>query len=312
MNKLKEEINVLCPICRNREITFQSSYRNTSIYFNNLRRVLCNKCGLVFANPMPRNKKLEQYNSNYHLNAHGGHKRDNKLNSFFKGIAKTRLNTIESKIKFDYTNDYKVLEIGPGPGVFAKEWLTTFPKSNYYAIETDLSIHDNLQKLGVQIIKDIENTDYKHYFDIIIISHVLEHVADPLSFLRSYLSTLKNNGNLFIEVPCRDWEHKDLDEPHLLFFDKKSMLQLFEELNLKTVFLGYFGTKIKDLKNPIFKLISKIREKLFYRDINLYHPERGRLYKILNSKLETNAIVNHYAHKEQNLPSWWLRAIIKK
>ncbi len=312
MNNTNQEINVLCPICKNRDVTFQSNYRNNSIYFNNLTRVICNKCELVFANPMPNNQKLEDYNSNYHANAHGGHKRDLKLQSFFKGIAKTRLFTIQNKIRFDYTSNYKVLEIGPGPGVFAEEWLKTFPQSNYYAIETDLSMHENLQKLGIQIIREIENLDYKYYFDIIIISHVLEHVTDPLYFLNSYLAKLKNNGHLFLEVPCKDWEHKDIDEPHLLFFDKKSMLKLFKELNLETVFIGYFGTKIKDLKNPIFKLIRKIREKLFYRDINFYHRERERLNKILKSKLETNAIVNYYAHKEQNLPSWWLRAIVKK
>ena len=47
---------------------------------------------------------------------------------------------------------------------------------------------------------------------------------------------LKKKGHLFIEVPCKDWDHKNEDEPHLLFFDKKSMVRLAEKLKIEIVF----------------------------------------------------------------------------
>ena len=126
------------------------------------------------------------------------------------------------------------------------------------------------------------------------------------------IESLKKNSHLFIEVPCKDWDHKELDEPHLLFFDKKSFYQLFKKLNMEKVFIGYFGTKIKHLKSPIFKTINGFKQKLFYRDINIHNPERKKLNKILNSRIETNAVINFSPHIEQNEPSWWIRTIVKK
>jgi SAM-dependent methyltransferase len=261
---------------------------------------------------MPNNEVLKEYNSNYHVNAHGGHQRNSKLNAFFAGIAKTRLITIKNNIQVDHTKNYNVLEIGPGPGTFANEWLKENRKSTYYAIETDVSLHENLKKQGIILIDENDIKDYNNNFDIIVISHVLEHVSNPLEFLNSFLFLLQDNGYLFIEVPCKDWEHKDIDEPHLLFFDKKPMIKLAKKLKTEIVYLEYFGTKIKHLKNPLYKLVKKFREKLFYRNINFYHSEKSKLKKLLGSNIEANSLINYSAHIEQDEPSWWLRAIIKK
>ncbi len=303
---------VKCPICKNSNSSFQESYRNKSPQFNNLNRFLCNNCQLVFASPMPNDTKLNDYNSNYHLNAHGGHERDIKLNAFFVGIAKTRLITIKKNIKVDPKKDYKVLEIGPGPGTFACQWLKENTNTEYYAFETDVTLHKSLKKLGIKLIDEYSINSLEKYFDFIVISHVLEHVSKPLDFLSKYLFLLKDGGHLYIEVPCNDWQHKNIDEPHLLFFDKKSMIMLAKKLKIAIVFIGYFGTKIKHLRNPFFRLIKIIREKLFYRNINFFHPEKSKLKRLLGSELESNAIINFSAHIEQKEPAWWLRVIIKK
>ena len=70
MNRLIRKfknIKISCTICGSDNLTFQSIYRNNSIQFENLNRFLCNDCELVFANPMPNNKILKEYNSNYHV-----------------------------------------------------------------------------------------------------------------------------------------------------------------------------------------------------------------------------------------------------
>ena len=158
MEQTKDKKNQ-CPICTSNNIAFQSTYRNNSIQFKNLNKFICNNCELVFANPMPNNEILEEYNSNYHINAHGEHQRDEKLNAFFRGIAKTRIITIKNNIQIDNSSNYNVLEIGPGPGIFANEWLKEKSASTYYAIETDVSLHENLKKQGVKLLteNDIKN-----------------------------------------------------------------------------------------------------------------------------------------------------------
>tara|TARA_B100001939_G_scaffold348024_1_gene372044 strand:+ start:3441 stop:4376 length:936 start_codon:yes stop_codon:yes gene_type:complete len=310
--KVKQNLTNKCPVCESKKINFHSDYRNLSSCFNNLKKFYCNDCDLIFSNPMPGNLELDEYNSNYHNNAHGGYNRDKKLKAFFNGIAKTRLHTISKYTSLNPDEEIKILEIGPGPGVFAKQWINKYSKSEYYAIETDTNLHNELIKIGIKIIKEENLKSYKSYFDFIIISHVLEHVTNPVSFLKPMIESLKKNSHLFIEVPCKDWDHKELDEPHLLFFDKKSFYQLFKKLNMEKVFIGYFGTKIKHLKSPIFKTINGFKQKLFYRDINIHNPERKKLNKILNSRIETNAVINFSPHIEQNEPSWWIRTIVKK
>jgi len=301
-----------CPICESSNTIFHSKFRNKNEVFNNLKKFICNDCELVFSFPMPNDDSLNNYNAGYHQNAHGGHKRDYKLEAFFRGIAKCRLNTLENHINFNTSNSFRVLEIGPGPGVFAKEWLSKYQKTDYHVIETDTSVHYKLNDLGIKIIKEPDLESNKSFYDLIIISHVLEHVTDPIKFLGNFVKTLKKDGHLFIEVPCRDWDHKDEDEPHLLFFEKKSFESLIKKINLKKIFIGYFGTKIKNLKDPLFMFLNKLKQKLFYRNINIYNAERNNLMKILKSKIETNATINFSPHIEQNTPSWWLRVIIKK
>ena len=301
-----------CPVCKSENIFFHSTYRNKNQAFDNLKKFICRDCNLVFSFPMPSQNKLDSYNMGYHKNAHGGHNRNPKLEAFFRGIAKTRLNTLVEKTGITSSDKYSILEIGPGPGVFAQQWKSQFPYSEYYAIETDTSLHDTLKKMGIKLLNNNNLSKFNSFFDFVIISHVLEHVVDPKSFLEPYIKTLKKDSILFIEVPCMDFEHKSIDEPHLLFFDKKSIGRLFENLELKNVFTGYFGIKIKQLKNPLFKIYNQIMEKLYYRGISFFNLKKGSLYKILGSKTETNSVINFYPHIEQKVPAWWIRAIVKK
>ena len=149
-------------------------------------------------------------------------------------------------------------------------------------------------------------------FDILIFSHVLEHVADPLGFLTLFTNKLNNGGQVFIEIPCMDWKHKNLDEPHLLFFDKPAMNILLNRLQLKKINIAYYGIPINDLVNPVKKILKRIRSFLWRKGITYYHPEKRNLYDVLRNKTQTEAVINFYPHKEQNSHAWWLRVIAKK
>ncbi len=70
-------------------------------------------------------------------------------------------------------------------------------------------------------------------------SHILEHASSPVAFLQQALQFLKPGGVLFVEVACRDYEFKETHESHLLFFDKLSLMRLFERLGLIDIQLRY-------------------------------------------------------------------------
>tara|TARA_B100000963_G_scaffold353661_1_gene368773 strand:- start:726 stop:1637 length:912 start_codon:yes stop_codon:yes gene_type:complete len=303
---------MICPICTSDKIVIESKFRNKDECFSNIERVSCENCKLHFAYPMPSLSNLNLYNNSYHKSAHGGHKRNFKQSAFFSGIAKTRLNFIRSNMELDKKTPYKILEIGPGPGAFVGVWRDQFINSEYYVIETDKSCHSSLYNLGVRIVNDKVLKEKNLEFNFIIMSHVLEHVTTPKEFLKSYLKYLKKGGHIFIEVPCMDWKHKKLDEPHLLFFDKPSMSLLMDKLNLTKVSIGYFGIPLKSLINPIKKFKKRLRNFLWRKGISFYHPEKKNLLRIGLSNLEAGEIVNFESHIEHSKPSWWLRVLFKK
>ena len=300
-----------CIICKNNSVNIGLLVGKSDLYKNrNLNK--CSSCGFVFADPMPLEKELVKYNSKYFESA----EQDIKLNktqlAFFQAISKIRLMYV-----IDYLNNKSikvsnVLEIGPGPGFFAKSFLEVYNKVNYSAIETDSSCHDSLLSLGVNIV-DFESFDKK--VDLIIMSHVLEHTSDPSDFILKVSEKLKSGGVLFIEVPCLDFKHKKLHEPHLLFFDKIPMNILLQKNNYHNIKVSYHGKKISKLiRNSIVtKLLNYFRNKLIKYGFVYPFSSRYPGMDFIKNRLERAVIYPYHAHIENDDESWWLRAIaIKK
>lgn len=300
---------IFCPVCNSQNVKFQSVYRNTHNCFSKLNRFSCLECELNFANPMPKISSLNNYNASYHVSAHGGADRNIKQQAFFSGLAKTRLDFIKKNVYLNRQNTYKILEIGPGPGAFVKVWMDAFTKSNYSVVESDKGCYNDLKRLGVKII---ENEIEREKYDFIIISHVLEHVTNPKDFLNPFIKQLKKGGHLFIEVPCMDWKHKEIDEPHLLFFDKTAMAVLLQKHKLSVVKQAYYGITHKKILNSYLRFFKKLRAYFWRKGITYYHPEKNNISAIVNNDIETQALLSFDAHKEQNEYSWWLRVISKK
>jgi hypothetical protein len=302
-----------CVVCGNTDIKFLTKYRATHPTFSDIKIVECNTCGMVFANPMPSENDLEVYNTEFFMNAYGGLSNTKVANAYFYAIARLRYGYIQQFLKKNNIQVNNVLEIGPGHGYFAENWILHHPDNKYFAIESDDSCYSSLNKAGVKLI---DNTDFKidGGIDLVVISHVLEHVAKPNDFLLNATKSLKRGGALFIEVPCQDWKHKPFDDPHLLFFDKKAMKHLLHRLDFENVETGYYGQHIETLqkRSSIDLLLKKIQDKLIY--YGLIWPFSGKKVGMeeLEDPFERAAVAQYEAHRESNEPAWWLRSISQK
>lgn len=303
-----------CPVCESASIELIRNYRSEKAIFAKLKLAKCNACELVFVDPMPTEEILQNYNSSYFITAHGGIPQDVVTQSFFSGIAGLRLNHIEYYLQKNGLRVSDVLEIGPGTGIFAKKWRSAYPENNYYAVETDKSCYGSLEETGVIISKPEEIKGLDKEFDLVIMSHVLEHVSDPTGFLTSSTEFLKKDGVIFIEVPCNDWQHKPEDEPHLLFFHKKPMLQLMTSLGFKNIQLSYHGQTIEKLQEgpsqPTF--LSRVNGKLINRGLYwlaalFYRGEKTHL-----NSIEQSVLIPFKAHETSDKPAWWLRVMAQK
>ena len=108
-----------------------------------------------------------------------------------------------------------LLDIGSGIGVFPY----AMKEKGIHAWCTEENLHSLgfINSLGLTCVKGIP---YYAKFEMVSIVHVLEHIQDPVSFLKDLHKVLQINGKLFIEVPdaeAFDWldiDHDDFNSCH--------------------------------------------------------------------------------------------------
>jgi len=84
-----------------------------------------------------------------------------------------------------------------------------------------------VQHLGL----DLDHIPAGNRFDIIICSHVLEHLAEPLTLVNRLADFLEEAGILYVEVPLEIWKSAPLQlEPvtHINFFTLDSLRILLD------------------------------------------------------------------------------------
>jgi SAM-dependent methyltransferase len=154
-------------------------------------------------------------------------------------------NSVPSKYFMDYYDEIgrylvenydlkkgTVLDIGCGKGTFIKNLVSKYSYVKAVGIdpsyEDDGYSHDRLKFIPEHF--DIRHIQQIDKVSIILCRHVLEHIPNPTTFLRTIFKPFKQLKNipLFIEVPSLDWilENRsfwDFYYEHVNYFDKKSL-----------------------------------------------------------------------------------------
>jgi hypothetical protein len=179
----------ICPVCGSGNSRKLGAFRHEHPIFTGCFRVICGDCEMVFAAPMPSATDLSNYNASYFATAHGGQPSSPMAQAFFAGIARLRLAFLRCYLDKYRIDVQRVLELGPGPGFFARSWLEQAPESIYSALETDRYSHESLLKLGVKLVDEADVVSA----DLVVMSHVLEHVTDPIGFVRAATHGLRQS-----------------------------------------------------------------------------------------------------------------------
>ena len=122
--------------------------------------------------------------------------------------------------KYNFPNNIsKVLEIGAGSAPHYKFIQHSYDE--YHIVETSKANLNNYNDNSKVISAHYNGKELPYengYFDRIIISHCLEHILNPESFLFEMMSKLKKGGILSISLPT---------DPGLLFRLGRFYLKLF-------------------------------------------------------------------------------------
>jgi 2-polyprenyl-3-methyl-5-hydroxy-6-metoxy-1,4-benzoquinol methylase len=142
----------------------------------------------------------------------------------------------------------KILEIGCGQGDTGKVLKERGKAAEVVGIENNPEAAQAAKKkIDEVIIADVETAELpftEGYFDYVIMGDVLEHLYDPWALVNKIGCYVKNGGYIIASIPNirywqvikelvlnGEWKYRDeglLDNTHLRFFTKKSMVRLFE------------------------------------------------------------------------------------
>ena len=155
--------------------------------------------------------------------------------------------------KYNFPNNIsKVLEIGAGSAPHYK--FIRHGYDEYHIVETSKANLNNYNDNSKVISAHYNGKELPYengYFDRIIISHCLEHILNPESFLFEMMSKLKKGGILSISLPT---------DPGLLFRLGRFYLKLFSiKKNYKITSQKFDYMNATEHVNSIFGLSSIIK-----------------------------------------------------
>jgi len=180
--------------------------------------------------------------------------------NFSLDLSRSRLNLIFSKIHCG--NRPKLIDIGAGNAQLGIALQQTHRFAEYDAVEPDRDVREQYGNWVNAHYSDILKITVSDY-DVAIMNQVLEHVPDPVVFLSSVCKLVKPNGYIYIDVPNQDYLFKPNVDPHLLFWNSKSLSTLLDKVGLTLIFCDTAGmphyqarvffnqqTFLRQLRNP--------------------------------------------------------------
>ena len=232
----KNTINKNCPICENVDVALVTKGLRDA---EDIRVLKCSECSAVFLSTFEHivpefysNNGMFQAVVNYTKWLKGSEVDDKRRFKFLKSSLKNKT----------------LLDIGCGAGGFLS--LAKKSAKEAYGVEINESVHSFLCDNGINVCKDIsEFQDEK--FDVITMFHVLEHIKDPVDFLKNVALKLKKDGKIIIEVPndddallslynCEAFKKHTYWSCHLYSYNKKVLKRIMHRTGLKIKYIKYF------------------------------------------------------------------------
>ncbi len=228
-----------------------------------LRKCTDAECGLIWLDPRPAVDEIGKAYRNYYTHGHANHAGQSRWARIVRAILHTmsiyllglrRERRRYKRVYLDKTPPGRLLEVGCGNGkrlarMRALGWDVMGQEIAPVAAEHVWNVKGIPVHLGP--LETIESGEY----DVVLLSHVIEHVHDPVAMLMTCRRLLKLNGLLVVLTPnAASYGHskfgaawRGLEPPrHLHLFTNQTLNQLalkagFSDPRCWTTPIGAYG-----------------------------------------------------------------------
>jgi 2-polyprenyl-3-methyl-5-hydroxy-6-metoxy-1,4-benzoquinol methylase len=246
---------VPCCICSGKNFDILAEKDRYGLYTS---IVICRNCGLIQANPRMRQKSYNQFYNIEYRKLYVGKETPTEYffrNQYYRG--KRIYHYLENNLGTSLTN-LRILEVGSGAGGI----LYYFKEMGNEVCGCDLGseyIEFGKEKYGLNLfIGTIDDIKESQNFNIVIYSHVLEHIPNPISELNKLKSFIDKNSYIYIELPGVKYLTnsynmnflRQIQNAHVYYFTLTTLENVLGQV-------GYDLVSGNEIINSIFKLSSK-------------------------------------------------------
>ncbi len=237
--------------------------------------VQCLNCGLVYVHKRPPERELyslyeEGYFSN-DISATVGYVDYINDEPLIRHTFHRRLRELER-----YVKPGRVLDVGCAAGFF----LDVARERGWESHGLDVSgfaVRYARERFGLDVFHgSLTEAGYPEaFFDLVTMWDVIEHVPDPMSYLRESARILRRGGVLALATPDvesiparltgRRWVGYKLSEEHLYYFSRTTMRRMLEKAGFEVLHTSYVG--------------KYVTVDFFLERLSLYSPLLARLGK---------------------------------
>lgn len=206
-----------------------------------------------------------------------------KKSSFFSSVSEVTNFYYQDKFKKYINAKFNILDFGCGSGEFLK-----LIKCKYKAgIEINKFTQKKLKKKKLLFFSKVEQIQKNIKFDTIFALSVLDHLKDPISFIKKLSNRLKSDGIIIIIIRH---DHKKQSQKncfyreHLYSWSLLSFNNLLNSVGLKSIEDGVVKMTLPPLFN-FFKKIFGIKILLLLSRIYFYFNFNDRRFYFICKKI---------------------------
>jgi 2-polyprenyl-3-methyl-5-hydroxy-6-metoxy-1,4-benzoquinol methylase len=279
----KEWEKVPCPFCESPDYSVYERFGSELQY----TYVLCSNCTLVYQSPRPKYDQdfIDSAYASYYQFSENIKLEDNT--TILHSSVNMFKEEVENLLRYD-TIRSNVLDIGSAMGTFLFAAKPYYKKAIGLDVSAAMAAFAAKSTGAIVYLKQFNEFVYEEKFSLIHMSHVIEHIPNPVEWLKKAATMLEVGGVLVVNVPNKfsmsfrlqhlfyktglkkqfssTWNDSTRVPDHLYEPNVKSMLRLFKNNNFEI--LDYFSYSRKD---PVsnHSIFSKLFNRILHKGSNL-------------------------------------------